>query len=377
MRSPYVDSTTTVSACGGSSGGAQQRVVPRPRSPLKSTRCSRRSRPRPSPSRGCGPRARSVAPRAGGQLDVPPVVDRGEQSASARSTSWCRRAGGPGSCLEKPAALAYLASSSCRCALSRSTMAASSAVSRVHEHRPAEAVPDQPRQVADVVEVRVREQHVVEVGRVDGERVPVAPPVHGEPLVEAGVDQDAGSPAPRAGTGCRSRCRPRRGTSALGCGELRLRTDAPPGITAASSSSTGSSLGRRHGSRAGPTCRTAGAVGPPATSRLGRSDPVSQTRTQSTYMCCGSRSSLIWSGSRSRRRSGSGSGTGAACETPLASSGRSPGRRCGTRAGAGSTPPRTRGSPSTSRRSCSARNDAGFGDPARRVDTRAGRRSGA
>ena len=61
--------------------------------------------------------------------------------------------------------------------------------------RPAEALLDQPREVAGVVEVRVGEHDLVDGGGVHGELVPVAPPQRGRALVEPGVDQHPGARA--------------------------------------------------------------------------------------------------------------------------------------------------------------------------------------
>ena len=55
----------------------------------------------------------------------------------------------------------------------------------------AEPAGDQPRQVAGVVHVRVGQDHGVDGGRVDGQRVPVAPPQLLEPLEQPAVDEHA------------------------------------------------------------------------------------------------------------------------------------------------------------------------------------------
>ena len=57
------------------------------------------------------------------------------------------------------------------------------------DNRTTEAVAHQRRQVAAVVQVRVRQDHGVDAHRRDRERLPVASPPHGLPLEQAAVDQ--------------------------------------------------------------------------------------------------------------------------------------------------------------------------------------------
>ena len=161
-RSPYVDSTTIVSAAGGSAGGRSSGWWRRPRSPLKSTRC-------PSTVSVHRRRAEDVPGRPQPQDDAPGdghvLVERHrlEQRQGALDVvGVVQREGGT--------VLGEAASVGVRRVLLLE-------VGAVAEHdrgelgglrgaadRPAEALPDQARQVAGVVEVGVGQHHLVDGG---------------------------------------------------------------------------------------------------------------------------------------------------------------------------------------------------------------------
>ena len=73
-------------------------------------------------------------------------------------------------------------------------MRASSAVAGVQKMRPRKPCADEPRQVAAVIEVRVRQHDGVDVGRANRQRLPVALAQLLESLEQAAVDEHACAP---------------------------------------------------------------------------------------------------------------------------------------------------------------------------------------
>ena len=71
------------------------------------------------------------------------------------------------------------------------------------EHAAAKAAGDQPRQIAAVIEMRVRQHDGVDVGRRDRQSLPVALAQLLEPLEQPAVDENASSVRCRAGISIR------------------------------------------------------------------------------------------------------------------------------------------------------------------------------
>ena len=68
------------------------------------------------------------------------------------------------------------------------------------------AIGDEPRQVAGVIEVRVREHGGGQVGRIDRQRLPIAKPQLLEALKQSAVDQDLVATGLERDTSTRSPC---------------------------------------------------------------------------------------------------------------------------------------------------------------------------
>ena len=83
------------------------------------------------------------------------------------------------------------------------------------EHASPKALRDEPRQIAAVIEVRVRQDDRIDPRRIDRKRCPVALPQLLETLKEAAVDENPTVAESRADASSRSRCRRRRETSAM------------------------------------------------------------------------------------------------------------------------------------------------------------------
>ncbi len=83
-------------------------------------------------------------------------------------------------------------------------------VPRVAKIRPAEAFAHQLRQQAAVVDMRVRQQHGIDIGRAERKGAVVQRLQRLWPLEQAAVDQQAAGSASRTDSTSRSRCGPRR-----------------------------------------------------------------------------------------------------------------------------------------------------------------------